>query len=206
MKKLLMASTLALLVVGLGQAPASANFCIHKPCIEIPIPPFPLVIPNIKITCLKSPCDNGYQSPNPWYTYYPPAAYGPYAHVYYPIYGAPPAVLVPAPVPPPAIAPPPGIRAVPVPPPAAPEGGKGVVPTAATQGTTAKTAKQANGDYATARSAVGPKLNDIAGIQRAPAAPQAPQYPHVYQLQPVVGGAYDFGGATSAAPSYWYGR
>ena len=124
MKKLLMASTLALLVVGLSQAPASANFCIHKPCIEIPIPPFPLVIPNIKITCLKCPAECGYQSPNPWYTYYPPAAYGPYAHVYYPVYGAPP----------------------------------------------------------------------------------APQYPAVYQLQPVVGGAYDFGGASSAAPSYWYGR
>src|SRR6516165_8415641 len=64
MKKLLMASTLALLMVGLSQAPASANFCIHKPCIEIPIPPFPLVIPNIKITCLKCPAECGYQSPN----------------------------------------------------------------------------------------------------------------------------------------------
>lgn len=195
MKKLLMASTLALLVVGLSQAPASANFCVHKPCIEIPIPPFPLVIPNIKITCLKCPCDNGYHSPNPWYTYYPPAAYGPYAHVYYPIYGAPP---VP-------IAPPPAIRAVPPPPPPAPQPAKGVVPTAATQNTAAKTAKQANGDYATARSAIGPKLNDFAGIQRNQPPQQAPQYPPVYQLQPVVGSSYDFGGG-SAAPSYWYGR
>jgi hypothetical protein len=103
------------------------------------------------------------------------------------------------------IVPAPAIRAVPAPAPAA-EGGKGVVPTAATQATAARTAKQANSDYATARSAIGPRLNDIAGIQRAPAAPPAPQYPAVYQLQPVVGGAYDFGGASSAAPSYWYGR
>lgn len=193
MKKLFIASTLALLVVGLSQAPASANFCVHKPCIEIPLPPFPLVIPNIKITCLKCPCE-GYQSPNPWYTYYPPAAYGPYAHVYYPVYGAPPAMMVMQPA----------IHAAP----AAQEPAKGVVPTAATTNTAAKAAKQTNSNYATARSAIGGKLNDVAAIERPQAAQPAPQYqyPQIYQLQPVVGGSYDFGGASSGAPSYWYGR
>ncbi len=178
MKKLLLASFLALLVVGLSQRSATANFVIHKPCIEVPIPPFPLVIPNIKFTCIKAPCDQ-YRAPNPWYTYYPPGAYGPYPHVYYPNYGAPPARVLPAP-----------------PPPAAPAVRPAALESTATAG---KSAKQAGKQYASAKDTIAEAIKGITPTQ----APQAAPQPAPAAMMIPVAGSDNY---SSGVPSYWYGR
>jgi hypothetical protein len=200
MKKVIVASFLALVVVGLSQRPAAANFCVYRPCIEIPIPPFPLPIPNVKITCIKCPCEQ-YHAPNPWYTYYPPSAYGPYAHVYYPAYGAPPAStlppapnVVPMPVPPP---PPPAIR-----PANAPNADKGVVPTSATRAA-AQSTKQSGKQYASAKDYIAETVKGMKPTQAPEAArQQAPGNQPSYQMIPVAGSD----NYPSSVPSYWYGR
>jgi hypothetical protein len=184
MKKLLLASSMALLVVGLSQRPASAIcYEIHKPCIDIQLPPFPLVCPSFKLSCVKCACKNGYVAPNPWYTYYPPAAYGPYPQVYYPNYGAPPVHIIPqvqAPLPTPEQ-----------------NAAKGIVPTSATQTTAAKTATKQQ--FGSAKDAFTGAFHNVTQTQQAP--PAQPAQPTIYQLQPVIGGGYDY-----SAPSYWYGR
>jgi hypothetical protein len=80
MKKLMLAGLFALAIVALGSSQASATYpCydVYRPCWEIPIPRFPLVIPNIKFYCADC-CDhcNGCFK-QPWYVYFPPqASYG----------------------------------------------------------------------------------------------------------------------------------
>jgi len=76
MKKLVLVGLFALTLLALTAAPASAVYpCydVHKPCWEIPIPRFPLVIPNIKFYCAECcPTTHGFKQP--WYLYYPPQA------------------------------------------------------------------------------------------------------------------------------------
>ena len=76
MKKLVLAGLFALAIVAFSSSQASATYpCydVYRPCWEIPLPRFPLVIPNIKFTCANC-CPSGHCFKQPWYQYYPPQA------------------------------------------------------------------------------------------------------------------------------------
>jgi hypothetical protein len=73
MRKLLSAGVLALAVLGLSHGRASA-WCyeVYRPCIELPFPSIPIVIPNLKIFCAQCGPRCCPPTPNSWYAYYPP--------------------------------------------------------------------------------------------------------------------------------------
>jgi hypothetical protein len=192
MKRFLFASALALTVLGLSQGRASAIcFEIHKPCIEIPLPSFPLVIPNIKITCYKCGCAaNRPAAPNPWYMYYPPTAYGAPPVTAFPGYGQAPVPGAPVPL-------------TPLPAPAPAEAPKAEVkPVAQTQEKAAAPAKRRLLDrlfYAPAKKAEAPAaapIKPVAAEQPMPVAPTAAPVQMVPQA-PVY---------NAAPPAYWYSR
>ena len=80
MKKLVFAGLFALTVLGFSSSQASAFYpCyeVYRPCWQIPLPKFPLVIPNVKFYCADC-CPPVHGFAQPWYLYYPPQTYGGY--------------------------------------------------------------------------------------------------------------------------------
>lgn len=74
MKKIVLVGAFALAALSLSAGKVSAFYpCyeVHKPCWQIPLPKFPLVIPNIKFYCAEC-CPPVNRFAQPWYLYYPP--------------------------------------------------------------------------------------------------------------------------------------
>lgn len=79
MKRMLFASLLALAGLALHQGTASAYcFWFYKPCIRIPLPRVPIVLPKITFPCADccNQCELAAARPVPWYNQFPGAGPG----------------------------------------------------------------------------------------------------------------------------------